>query len=80
MEINHINRIKKSETIYIHSVDFTFEHESFLVTIQETEEETVILQCLKRDWRLVDIPTYFGEGFSLKVQNVLFSCVEPGFK
>lgn len=75
--LNHeYKHIKKINTYY-HVVNFSFDQESFIALVIENEEITSVVQCTDRhDQKEIDIPTYFGKGFSSKIYTLIYNQVE----
>jgi len=79
MKIIEANTTKQSKEVYFHTISFNFAGENFVATIRETDQDTTIIECLHEDWTKIDIPEYFGKGFSARVQAMLYDSIVPIF-
>jgi hypothetical protein len=75
--------ILKKQNSLEHSIRFNFAEKDFEVLVVETADETYVAECLwihGRGMIEVDIPDFFGKGFSSDIFSMIYNEVEKAAK
>jgi hypothetical protein len=65
------------EDYFLHHVCFQFDDMLYDAYVREDYDETSVFFCYESiTKRVIDIPSYFGEGFSSKVYDLIYNRIE----
>ena len=77
--LNVYSKYIKNQELFIHSLHFEFAGKEFRAIAHDDEVMTNIAACYEEDdifYTDIDIPTYFGKGFSSEIYDFLYAAVE----
>lgn len=81
MKILKSKLIKLNEDrAYEHLINFEFAGENFEAIVRENKEITYVRKCYDSQNREIDIPLYFGKGFSSNIFTLLLDHTETVYK